>query len=599
MMIEEKLEAANKHYFRGKLGALYSPEKTLFRFWQPFAEKAFVRLYNAQNELTACSEMTRSKSVFELEILGDLAGVMYDFAVMENGELREFADCYSMLVNKTATCSVVVDMRQNAPFGWEMDAPISAECPVIYELSVRDFSMDLSADFKNRGKFSAFCERNVKNNYGDLCGLEYIRSLGATHIQLMPVFDFDSDNSEYNWGYNPRFFNAPSGYYSRLNAVYELRELVLSAHKMGLGVIADVVYNHVYDAEKSSFERQVRGFFFRGDGEADFSNGSGCGNEFASERNMARKFILDSVEFLVREYHFDGFRFDLMGLLDIKTMLMIERKMKKINPSVLIYGEGWTGGVSPLSEQLRAVQKNARELSGTAFFNDSFRDAVRGNIFDVNDRGFISGDVGKFEPILRAISGNYSEGFWTNKSSQTINYVECHDNHTLFDRLKIALDGADFPDIMRAEKMSAALLMLSSGIAFMHAGQEFMRSKNGSCNSYNLPDSVNSVKWDQLTENRELVDYYRGLISFRKRFLGEIGGCESCELNGGFVLKNDNFVIIINPTNENISPDIDGEYEVFVDENSASSSPLYSAKRLCCGKFGVLTARCITSEKRN
>lgn len=597
MMTKIELEKAEKSYFRGNLGAIYLPKKTLFRLWQPFAEKAFLRLYDAENTLVSSSEMNRNKGVFELEVCGDLAGVMYDFAVLENGELREFADCYSRLVDKTAKRGVVVDMQKNAPEGWELDKPVSAENPVIYELSVRDFSMDESADFKNRGKFSAFCEKNVRNNYGDPCGLEYIKSLGVTHIQLMPVFDFDSDKSEYNWGYNPRFFNAPSGYYSQNNAVLELRELILSAHKAGIGVIADVVYNHVYDAGRSSFEQQLPGYFFRGDGE--FSNGSGCGNEFASERIMARKFISDSVEFLAREYHFDGFRFDLMGLLDIKTMRCIERRLRRLNPSILLYGEGWTGGISPLSERLRAVQKNAHKLSGISFFNDSFRDAVRGNIFDVNDRGFISGDARRSEPILRAISGNYPKAFRTEDTAQTINYVECHDNHTLFDRLKIALNNADSREIMRAEKMAAALLLLSSGTAFLHAGQEFLRTKNGSPNSYNLPDSINSIKWDMLNENSGLVEYYRGLIAFRKQFLNELRGGEFSELNGGFVIKNSWFVIIINPTNEKITLDFDEKYEVFIDGNSASDSPLYTEKRLCCAEFSILTARCKTVEEGN
>ncbi|MCH5204858.1 MAG: type I pullulanase [Oscillospiraceae bacterium] len=597
MMMKIDLDKAENNYFRGNLGAVYSPEKTLFRLWQPFAEKAFLRLYDANDELVSSLEMKRNKGVFELEIGGDLAGVMYDFAALENGEQREFSDCYSRLLDKTAKRGIVTDMRKNAPEGWEQDKPITADVPVIYELSVRDFSMDESADFKNRGKFSAFCEKNVKNKYGDPCGLEYIKSLGVTHIQLMPVFDFDSDGHEYNWGYNPRFFNAPSGYYSQENAVLELSELVLSAHKMGLGVIADVVYNHVYDAGNSSFERQLSGYFFRGDKE--FSNGSGCGNEFASERNMARKFILDSVEFLAREYHLDGFRFDLMGLLDIETMRQIERSLRKINPSILLYGEGWTGGLSPLSEQLRAVQKNARMLSGIAFFNDSFRDAVRGSVFNVNDRGFISGDERKAEPILRAITGNYPDTFWTEDPAQTINYVECHDNHTLFDRLDIALKDTDACEIMRAEKMAAALLLLSQGTAFLHAGQEFLRTKNGSSNSYDLPDSINSIKWDMLYENRELVEYYRGLTAFRKRFLGELRGGEAEEINGGFVIKNNGFVIIINPTNENITQDLVQEHEVFIDEKSASDSPLYTSKRLCCAGYGVLTARCKTVEEGN
>lgn len=585
-----RIEAAEKNYFRGNLGAVYSREKTLFRLWQPFAEKAFIRLYDS-GRCFFFSEMRRRKSVFEIEVKGDLEGKEYDFEICENNEIQIFADCYSRLVNKDATRGIVVDMKKNAPSGWESDTPITAAAPVVLELSVRDFSMDKSADFTKRGKFLAFCEKNVKNRYGDICGLEYIKSLGVTHIQLMPVFDFDSSGSGYNWGYNPRFFNAPSGNYAVNNPILELRELVMSAHKMGIGVIADVVYNHVYDAGKSPFERQTAGYFFREENGV-FSNGSGCGNEFASERAMARKFIVDSIAFLAREYHFDGFRFDLMGLIDIKTMRAVRQKLMKINPSALLYGEGWTGGESPLDEKFRAVRQNARNLPKIAFFNDSFRDAIRGNVFDISDRGFMSGELCRLEPIKRAITGVYPADFWTRDPSQTVNYAECHDNHTLYDRLRLSLKGARFEKIMRVEKMAAAFVLLSEGIAFLHAGQEFLRTKNFSSDSYNLPDSVNSIKWGLISENKELCEYYRGLIAFRKRYSGKLRGGAFSEIKGGLILKNNGFLLIINPTNKDITLRTNEEYEVFIDEASASDSPLYVGKRLCCAKLSILTARC-------
>ncbi|MGN0670748.1 MAG: alpha-amylase family glycosyl hydrolase, partial [Oscillospiraceae bacterium] len=453
------------------------------------------------------------------------------------------------------------------------------------------------AKFASRGKFLAFCEGNVKNSYGDEIGLNYIKNLGVTHIQLMPIFDFDSDGSEYNWGYNPRFYNAPSNCYSLNNAVLELRELILQAHQKGLGVIADVVYNHVFSAENSCFEKQVPGYFFRGDGE--FSNGSGCGNEFASERFMARKFILDSLEFLIKEYHIDGFRFDIMGLLDVQTMRKIERNLRKINPAVLLYGEGWTGGASPLPERLRAVQRNAKKLPEIAFFNDSFRDAVKGNVFDKMDCGFVNGkpDFAHFLPVFSSISGKFSEEFWTKNPAQTINYVECHDNLTLFDKLKISLNNAGSERIVSAEKMSATLIFLSCGIAFFQAGQEFLRSKNFSENSYNLPDKTNSIKWNLLRKNREIVEYYRGLIAFRKRFYGVFRDCCYEQIDGNFLLKKGNFYMLINTSNSSFEPKIQGYFEYFIDENCASDKPLYTKKRLCSADFGVVVARRIDDEK--
>lgn len=592
-MTKSELKKIEKSGFRGKLGAIYSPNKTLFRFWQPFAEKAFLRLYNADNKRIFKARMKRNKSVFELEVKGDLSGKEYDFSVIQNGKEREFADSYSYLINKDGTRGIITDMDKNTPLGWENDKPVSIKDPIIYELSVRDFSMDESAGFSNRGKFLAFCEENVKNSYGGVCGLEYIKTLGVTHIQLMPVFDFDSDGKAYNWGYNPRFYNAPCGYYAVDNAVVELRKLVMAVHNAGMGVIADVVYNHVFDAGKSVFERQMPGYFFRG--ENGFSNGSGCGNEFASERKMARKFIIDSITFLAVEYHLDGFRFDLMGLLDIETMRLIRKKLKEINPDILIYGEGWTGGESALSENRRAVLKNADRLSGIAFFGDSFRDALRGNVFDVNDKGFLCGNTGRFEPIKKAVSGKRG----VCSISQSINYAECHDDHTLFDRLCIALKTHDKRKIMPLEKTAAALLALSKGILFLHAGQEFLRTKNGSSNSYDLPDSVNSVKWDMITENRALCEYYRGLLAFRKRFLNELDGVTFSETNGCIIMENEKFMVIINPTDKKLVIDKNYEYEIYADENSASDSPLYLRKRLTCGKHGVLIARSTTHEKRN
>lgn len=593
------LEAAEKRAFDGQLGAIFSPEKTIFRLWQPFAEKAFLRLYNREYEQIFLAEMQRNGSVFECEKQGNLDGVLYDFSIIDSDDEREFADVYSRNVTADGKRGIVTDMNKNSPKDWENDEFLHFDEPekaVIYELSVRDFSSDKSGKFASRRKFPAFCESGVTNDFGEEIGLDYIKNLGATHIQLMPVFDFDSDKSEYNWGYNPRFFNAPCNNYSHNNAVCELKELVACAHKKGLGVVADVVYNHVFSAEKSSFEKQFSGYFFRG--EDDFSNGSGCGNEFASERFMARKFILDSLEYLAKEYHFDGFRFDLMGLIDVETLRQAAKMLREINPSILLYGEGWAGGVSALPERLRAVQRNARELPEFAFFNDSFRDAVKGNVFDKNDCGFVNGcaDLANFEPIFAAISCNYSKKFWCESSSQTINYVECHDNSTLFDKLKITLNNAGSERFLAAEKMAAALVFLSCGIAFFQAGQEFCRSKNFSENSYNLPDEINSIKWNLLHENAELAEYYRGLIAFRKRFYGVFRGCSLTKNGSVFVLEKNHFYMIINTANCLFIADLCGEYEYFIDETNSSDKPLYSDKRLYSAGFGVVVARRIDDE---
>lgn len=603
MMNRSEIKAAA--YFGGKLGAIYSPAKTVFRLWQPFAEKAFVRLYDNNNRLLSEYEMIRRSAIFEYVAKGNFEGFFYTFLIVDRGKKTEFTDIYAVCVNDDGTRGQIADMRKNAPEGWKNDSFVkcgSIENAVIYELSVRDFSMDKSAGFSSPGKFSAFCEKNVANAFGEAVGMEYIKSLGATHIQLMPVFDFDFDGSGYNWGYNPRFYNAPCNCYSEENGILELRSLISEAHKNGIGVVADVVYNHTFSAGNSSFEKQLPGYFFRGRGE-DYSNGSGCGNEFACERPMARKFILDSLEFLTREYHFDGFRFDLMGLMDIKTLRAIQRRLHGINPDILLYGEGWTGGKSVYPERFRGVLGNADKLEGFAFFNDSFRDGVKGSVFNHKDCGFVNGAADKIhtQSVKEAISGKFSSGFWTDNPCQTIYYVECHDNLTLYDKLKITLND-DTEKISDCDKMAAALVMLSRGAAFIAGGQEFLRSKNGSCNSYNEGDGVNSLKWNKITENSEIVEYYRGLIGFRKAFRNVFCGCQFKKCGGGLMTESNGFVLIINPTGKELCPGICGSFDVYIDENRASDKTIYTTERLCAAAHSVLAARKHKeqhNEKRN
>lgn len=590
--------AADRLAFDGKLGAIYSPEKTIFRVWQPFAERAVLRLYNAKNEPLNELSMKRKNGVFECVKTGCCEGLFYTFLITRNGQTVESADPYACAVSEDGCRGIVVDMHKNVPDGWEDMPRVSTENPVIYELSVRDFSMDENASFANRGKFSAFCEENVRNSRGEAVGLDHIKALGATHIQLMPVFDFDLDGAEYNWGYNPRFYNAPSCYYAQKNSVLELRELVLAAHRKGIGVVFDVVYNHVFSAEDSAFGRIFPHYYFRGDKDGGYSNGSGCGNEFASERAMARKFIADSLEFIALEYKPDGFRFDLMGLLDIKTIRKIERRLRGINPDILLYGEGWTGGGSALHERRRAVMKNADRLPGFAFFNDRFRDAAKGSVFSAEDRGYVNGaaDEWHFSGIRQALTGDYSESNGIRNADQAVNYVECHDNLTLFDKLEMSLKGADRERIIAADRMVAALVMFSRGIAFIQAGQEFLRSKDGDANSYRSPDSVNCLKWDLVTDNKETVEYYRGLIALRRRFLRESGAASVTRSGGADVISfsspGGDLYLILNPTDREITVDIEGDFEIYAESDRASgNAALYQRDRLCCAEFSILFAR--------
>ena len=582
--------------YDGALGTNCTETGTAFRVWAPFAESAQVRFYGADGAFIKRASMHRRGNVFECRVRGDLDGVLYTFAVEQNGGIAETADPYAKRVTEDGRFSVCVDMRRHSPKNWASDRAVAfpdRENAIICELSVRDISSDESADFKNRGKFTALCETKVTNAFGESAGLSYVKKLGATHIQLMPIFDYNFKGG-YNWGYDPRFYNAVCASYSQTDGIRELRSLIQTAHKNGIGVVMDVVYNHVFDAGSSAFQTLVPDYYFRRDERTGaFSNGSGCGNEFACERAMARKFIADSLVFWAREYHLDGFRFDLMGLIDIETLKTCERKLRAINPDILLYGEGWTGGASPLSEKFRAVQSNACELRGFAFFNDSFRDAVKGSVFNAEDCGYVNGaaDDYHFQPISSALSGEYPQDFWTDDPRQTVNYVECHDNLTLFDKLKISLKDPSPKRVEQAEKMAAALTFLSRGIVFFQAGQDFLRSKNGECNSYNLPDSVNSIKWNALSENREIAEYYRGLIAFRGRFLPKFGERAITPLGGGFMMTAGEFFLLVSPNDEVISPPLSGKFEIYADAERASRKPLYTSDRLVCDGFSILLAR--------
>lgn len=589
---------ADEQSYDGELGAVFSPEKTVFRVWQPFAESAEVRIFDGEKPVENIP-MRQNGGVWECEKPGNCAGLAYDYLITRNGETVNAPDPYSRAVTADGERSLIVDMNANKPDDWdnqpELQRGISAENPVVYELSVRDFSTDESANFVNRRKFAAFCEDGITNSHGGIVGLEYIRSLGVTHIQLMPVFDFDLDGSEYNWGYNPRFYNAPCTCYTQKNSVLELRELVAAAHAKGIGVIVDVVYNHLYSAENSAFGRIFPSYYFRQNEDGSYTNGSGCGNEFASERKMARKFIIDSLEFLAREYRLDGFRFDLMGLLDIETLRGAEKRLRAINPDILLYGEGWTGGESALAEEFRAVQKSACKLPGYAFFNDSFRDGVKGSVFDDTDCGYVNGTSDEYHliPIKQVLTGKFVD-FWTENAAQTVNYVECHDNLTLFDKLTASLKNADSRQITAAGRTAAALTLLSRGISFIQAGQEFLRTKNGEHNSYNLPDSINSIKWDLVTENRAEVEYYRGLIALRKRLFNGFFGCSFVDLGGGFMINykhsDGGYALIVNPTDETVIVEKSGKFAIYADSEQVSDKPIRKTEGLRCAARSVLFA---------
>ncbi len=602
-----------EYAYDGELGALYSQAQTTFRVWSPMADGASVKLYHSAKSFSPYSvaEMQKNGGVWEVTVPGDLHGIFYTYEFASAGNTRETIDIYAHSAGANGVRGMVVDLSRTDPDGWDGDRPVKLDSytdAVIYELHVRDFSSDESGNFMLRGKFGAFCEKGVTNGFSDVIGLDYIAALGVTHIHLLPVFDYqtideDDPDSGFNWGYDPLNYNLPEGSYTTdpnngTQRVKQFKELIHAAHRKGIGVIMDVVYNHTYSTDNSPFTKTFPEYYYRHNADGSLSNGSACGNEFASERAMASRFIVDSLCYLAEEYKLDGFRFDLMGLLDIRTLNEAAEKLRAINPSMILYGEGWAGGASPLPEKLRAMKKNAAELPQYAMFSDDFRDGVKGSVFADDGCGYVNGMAEELSELIKSViaAGIYRPDVerdetecWTDTPQQTVNYVEAHDNLTLFDKLRLSMPGASEEEQISADKLAAALVFMSQGIPFMQAGQELLRSKpspDGGYvhDSYNSPDSVNSIKWNDVTIHRGVMEYYRGLIAIRKRFpefrmrtADEIiSGVKFEELGGGALAVHygGKFVMVVNPGESPLEYDPGRPANIYADSKKADSQPL-------------------------
>lgn len=603
------------------LGAIWSRAHTIFRVWSPVADYITLNLYkDCKEKLPFFTEkLSCENGLWECAVTGNLSGVYYTYSVSIDGTEKETIDIYAKSGGVNGQRGMIYDPSlAEIPF-----VPFKAvpkDKAIICEAHTRDFSADESGNFSVRGKFSAFTESGVKNRFGDAVGLDYLEELGITHVHLLPIADYASVdeyayNPEYNWGYDPQNYFFPEGAYSSdpydgLCRIIEFKSLVNALHKRNIGVVMDVVFNHVYDVEKSSFNAIFPDYYFRHDNSGSLSNGSGCGNEFASERLMARKFIADCLCHWVEEYHVDGFRFDLMGLTDIKTLEYCAKRLKAINPDILLYGEGWTGGASPLPESRRGVISNIERLHDFSMFSDEFRDCVKGSVFSDEECGYINGKPLENAELMKSVlvGGVYhpdnqreNEYCLSDNPLQRINYVECHDNLTFADKLEISMPDSSREERAAVNRLGAALVLLAQGIPFIALGQEFMRSKGGNHNSYNSPDSVNSIKWDMLSENRETADYYKGLIAIRKRF-GEFRLRSGKEIRrkvsfsdfggGAFCMKTGGFILLVNPTDSDTILLIDGEFEVYADYEKADSEPFCVITGSACAKpHSVLLVR--------
>lgn len=524
-------EAFNQlYYYEGNdLGATYTKKYTTFKVWAPTADQMDLILYNDQ----VYSMTKEEKGVWSVKVQGDLHNKLYNYQIVLDGKKDVVVDPYAKGVGINGKKGAIIDFDRLDPEGWNefYKTNFSKDTDAImYELHIRDLSIHEDSGIENKGKFLGVSEVGTKNSAGNFTGLSYIKDLGVTHIQLMPVYDFktiDERNSEdqYNWGYDPQNYNALEGSYSTDPAnpsvrIKEFKQMIHAIHNQGLRVTMDVVYNHVYDAHTMSFERLVPGYFFRKNKDNSFANGSGCGNETASDRPMMRKFMVDSIEFLTKEYNLDGFRFDLMGLHDVKTMNAIREKLDSIDPSITLIGEGWNMGNNLIPNQ-KANQLQAEKMADIAHFNDTIRDGLKGSVFEAEEKGFVNGNYPKGIEVKRGIVGGIKYngliyGWGDIEPNQSVTYVEAHDNNTLYDKLLLTNPEADVETIEKMHTLADSIILTSQGIPFIHAGQEFMRTKDGDENSYKSSDQINQLDWQRKDEYDHLVDYFRGMIILRK-----------------------------------------------------------------------------------
>ncbi|MFY0606744.1 MAG: type I pullulanase [Cyclobacteriaceae bacterium] len=533
-------------YVNESLWAEYAPERSSFKIFSPLASQAKLNLYESGNGGEAFETIqmkSDQEGLWEVEVPRDLVGTYYTYQVRIDGQwLDETPGIYATAVGVNGDRAMVVNMSATNPEGWESDKRITMNAPneaIIYELHVRDITSHQNSGSTQPGKYLGLVESGTVSSDGLKTGIDHMKELGITHLHLLPAFDHYSidetnlDSAQFNWGYDPKNYNVPEGSFSSdpFNAevrIREFKEMVKAFHDNGIGVILDVVYNHTGRTDESNFNRESPGYYYRQNGDGTWSDASGCGNETASERPMARKFIVESVVFWAREYHLDGFRFDLMGIHDIKTMNAVADAVHQIDPSIFVYGEGWTAGGSPLAPEEQALKAQTHRMPRVSAFSDDIRDGIKGSVFDDLSTGFVSGAEDMEESIKFGVVGsivhpqidyeavNYSDTAWANEPWQAVSYVSCHDNNTLFDKLIMSRADASEAEIIAMQKLANAIVLTSQGIPFLHAGVEMLRTKGGEHNSYNQPDQVNQIDWDWKSQNINVFEYHQRLIELRK-----------------------------------------------------------------------------------
>ena len=533
-------------YTGNDLEVTVDDNQTRFALWSPEAQAVRVNLYDSDQGGAPYStiDMTEdTDGVWRVSVPQQLYGKFYTFNVKVDGKwLDETPGIWAKAVGTNGERAAIIDFSLTNPEGWENDKGPQVNAitdAVIYEMHHRDFSIHPSSGIQNKGKFLALTESGTSNPDGFATGIDHLKELGVTHVHILPSYDYNSvdesklDSAQYNWGYDPFNYNAPEGSYSTNPAdpavrIREMKEMVKSLHDAGIGVIMDVVYNHTANNDDSNFSLTVPGYFYRHRDDGSYSDASGCGNETASERSMMQDYIVNSVKYWADEYHIDGFRFDLMAIHDIETMNRVAKELKELNPNIIIYGEGWTAGDSPLQVEQRALKENVSKMQGIAVFSDDIRDAIKGHYTDAADRGFATGKEGLEETVKIGIVGatahpqvDYSKGnnskfAYAADPTMVINYVSCHDDLTLTDKLAKSMPDASAHDRQRAARLAQTIVFTSQGTPFMFAGEEVFRDKKGVHNSYKSPDSINAIDWSLKSVNNDQYNYYRELIKLRR-----------------------------------------------------------------------------------
>ncbi|EJX05821.1 pullulanase, type I [gut metagenome] len=523
----------------------YTPQQTDFMLWAPTADAVRINLYDQglKGEVVNMLEMNRAEDGrWVAQMRGDLKGKFYTFNVKCDGKwLGETPGVMAKAVGVNGQRAAILDMHITDPEGWKSDKrPVLNQFSdiILYEMHHRDFSLDSLSGIIHRGKFLALTEEGTRNVYGQATGIDHLKELGITHVHILPSYDYASvdetklDIPQYNWGYDPQNYNVPDGSYATDPyrpevRIREFKQMVQALHRAGIRVIMDVVYNHTFNTENSNFERTVPGYFYRFNEDGSWANGSGCGNETASDRPMVRKYMVESVSHWAKEYHVDGFRFDLMGIHDLETMKAIRAELDKIDPTLFMYGEGWAAGTPRYPSDKLAMKANTWQMPGVAAFSDEFRDSLRGSWNNDAAGAFVVGREGHEAGIMFGLAGalphpqlkdsvKYYPQAWAAQPTQMISYVSCHDDHCIGDRLKITAPKADVSQRIRLLQLAETAVFTSQGVPFIFAGDELMRDKKGVKNSYNSPDSINVIDWRLKKQHADAYRYIQQLIALRK-----------------------------------------------------------------------------------